>query len=972
MATSYLTKQAVRMTLAAAAASTAYSAPTLAQDTLGEVVVTGSRILRQDYEATSPVFTIGQQQLLDAGTPQIEQILNELPQLVPTITTTSNNPSLGGQASVDLRGLGTSRTLVLLDGGRLQPSTVGGLIDLNTIPAGLIESIEIMTGGGSATYGSDAIAGVVNVKLRRNFEGVEIRGFGSQTAESDGDTRGASVLLGGNFQDGRGNAVLFMSYDKRDEVFAGERDFSTVALGPQLQPLGSTSIPGGYYVVSGTNAPTQAAADAVWGQYGSAPGAVANTSWVGFNSDGTVFSRNGTVNFRGDTSDPGFNAADYTYNYSPVNYLQLPLERRQLAGFARFSMSDSVEMYGRMMYTNYQASQELAATPISAGVGSVMPVTNPHIPADLMTLLNSRPTPGATFTFNTRTTEVGSRNGTNDYDVIQGQVGMRGDFDLGGNAWAWDVAAAWGHTNRVEVQTGNVSRSALQSVYNDPTALASRGCADFNPFGEGNITPACAAAISVRASNITEIETTGIVASVTGGLFDLPAGTVQSAFGVEYRENRAEFKPDQFLASGDVVGFNAQQVVEGRIYSNEVFAELSVPLLSQITAVDYLGLDLGYRYSDYNLAGTFDTYMVGLEYKPIESLKMRGSYQRATRAPNISELFRPQTEGFPAYRDPCWNGSPERSGADAAAVNALCAAQGAGANFPQGNSQVRALSGGNPNLDPEFADTYTFGFAWQPNLGEHTLRLAVDWFSYELDDTIGAVGASTIVTRCFNAQGANPTYSNSNLWCSLFDRDSNGIAQDVQQTDQNLGKFNAEGIDMQLDYRKQFGPGEFRAGLATTFLTNWERQEDPASPLVAVDGTITINVAEAFPELKAILSLGYAWNDFDFGWSMRYIDGMTVVNNDAARTPSADSCIGAAPTCQVPLRTSVSSYDYHRLTAAWRPTEHLSLQLGVDNAFDKDPPIYTTNSRAGVQANTDPSTYDVLGRRYFMSATYTF
>lgn len=974
-------RRAVRIALASsAAAATMYGAVAVAQDgppqdaasDVGTLVVTGSRIQRQDYEATSPVFTLSANALRDAGTPQIEQVLNELPQLVPSITTTSNNPSLGGQAVVDLRGLGPERTLVLLDGRRLQPSTTGGLIDLNTIPAGLIDSIEIMTGGGSSTYGSEAIAGVVNVKLRRDFEGVQFRATGGQSAESDGDMRGASMMLGGNFEGDRGNAVLFLSYDKRDEVFAAARDFSIVALGPQLQPLGSTSIPEGYYVVSGSNLPSQQAADQVWGQYGAAPGSVLNTSWVGFNADGSVFSRNGTVNFQGDTSDPGFNAADYTYNYSPVNYLQLPLERRQIAAFGRYDMAESVEAYTRLMYTNYQASQELAATPVSAGVGSSMPVTNPHIPADLLTLLNSRPIPADPFVFNKRTTEVGSRNGTNEYDVVQGVVGMRGDFALGDKDWNWDVSAQWGHTQRAEIQIGNVSRSALQSAYNNPAALASRGCADFNPFGVGNITPACAAAISVRASNITEIETSGAIASVTGGLFNLPAGVVQTAFGVEYGEIDAEFKPDQFLASGDVVGFNAQLPVAGKIDSTEYFAEISVPILAEITGINYLGVDAGYRYSDYNLAGTFDTYMYGLEYKPIETVKLRASYQYATRAPNVFELFRPQSENFPGYRDPCWNGSPERSGANAAQVNALCAAQGAGANFPQGNSQVRALSGGNPDLEPEFADTYTVGLVWQPQFGDTQLRTAVDWFSYELDAVIGSVGASTIVTRCFNAQDANPTYAANNFWCSLFGRSPAGIAEDVQQTDQNLGKRNVEGVDLQVDFGMPIGPGQLRAGMAITQVLNWERQEDPASPLVPVDGTITIDVSETFPELKGVLSLGYSWSDFEFGWAMRYIDGMTVVNNDAAATPSANSCVGAAPTCQVPVATEVDSYTYHRATVGWRPLEGLLVQLGADNLLDKDPPIYTTNSRAGVQANTDPSTYDVLGRRYFMNLTYDF
>jgi outer membrane receptor protein involved in Fe transport len=932
-------------------------------DQIEEIVTTGSRIVRKDYDSVSPVFTINAKSISESGTPQIEQVLNELPQLVPTITTTSNNPSLGGQANIDLRGLGTTRTLVLLDGARLQPSTVSGTIDLNTIPAGLIDSVEIVTGGGSAVYGSDAIAGVVNIKLKRDFEGVQIGALSSMSAESDGVTNGLNLLLGGNFADDRGNAVLFMSYDDREAVFAGDRSWSGVALGPTLAPLGSTSTPEGYFVPSGTNLPTQAAVDAVWGQFGSAPGAVSNTSWVGFNADSSVFSRNSTVNFQGDTADPGFNAADYTYNYSPVNYLQLPLERRQLAAFGHYGLSESVEAYAKMSYTYYTAAQELAATPVSSGIGSTMLPTNPFIPGDLASILASRTVdPAAEFVFNKRTLEVGARNGTNDYDVMQMTLGLRGDFEMGQYDWSWDVMGAWGRTQRTEIQTGNVSRSKLALGYSATAANPDPlGCGGLNPFGRNAMSAACAQAIAVQAQNTTVLINNFAQATMTGGVVELPAGTLQTAFGVEYRSNDAEFKPDQFLASGDVVGFNAQQPTSGKIDVTEGFVEVSVPLLAEMPLINYLGVDAAYRYSDYNLAGGVNTYMYGLEYRPLETVMVRGSFNRAIAAPNVSQLFRPQSEGFPAYTDPCWNGSSYRTGANAAQVDALCAAQGAGANFPQGNSQVRALVGGNPNLEPESADTYTAGVVWTPEFGDNGLRVAVDWFRYEIEDRIGSVGAASIVSRCFNDQGANPTFDNSNIWCSFFSRSSAGIAENVQANDQNLGKMNVDGIDMQFDFAMDIGPGSLNANMALTHLLNWQQQEDPAAPLTTQEGTIGILVAETFPEWKARLSLGYAFSEFDVTWTMNYIDGMTVVNSDAARSPVVN---GVVPT--------VPSYTYHRLTGTWTPLDSLSLTLGIANLLDKDPPIYTSDSRAGIQANTDPSTYDVLGRRYFLTGTYSF
>jgi iron complex outermembrane recepter protein len=961
--------QAIRLALITSAASGSLGAATAAYaqsdqggEQLEEITVTGSRIVRKDYETSSPVFTLDSKSILDAGTPQIEQVLNELPQLVPSITTTSNNPSLGGQAQVDLRGLGSGRTLVLVDGARLQPSTVSGTIDLNTIPTGLIESIEIVTGGGSAVYGSDAIAGVVNIKMRRDFEGVQISAITAQTAENDGATTGYNILLGGNFDDDRGNAVLFLSYDKRDEVFAGERKFSVAALGPDLAPLGSTSIPNGYYVASGNNPATQGAYDTVFGQFGAAAGEVPNTSWIGFNEGGSVFSRTGTVNFQGDTSDPGFNPANYTYNYSPVNYLQLPLERRQMAAFGHYKLTDNVEFYAKMNYTNYTAAQELAASPISSGVGSSMLPTNPYIPADLATILASRTNPGGSFQFVKRTVEVGSRNASNDYDVVQMSVGMRGDFVWGKQDWDWDVIGGWGTTQRNELQTGNVSRSRLQSAYDATAANPDPlGCGGLNPFGLNSISEACAKAIAIQAQNTTDLTNRFATAVVTGGIVDLPGGTLGTAVGLEYRSSEAVFRPDEFLASGDVVGFNAQQPTEGKIDVTEAFVEVSVPILADKPGFAYLGLDGAYRHSDYNLAGGVDTYMLGLEYEPVDSIKFRGSYNRAIAAPNVSQLFRPQSENFPAYTDPCWDGSAERTGPDAAQVNALCAAQGAPSSFPQGNSQVRALVGGNPDLDPESADTYTLGVVWKPDFAAANVRLAVDWFRYEIEDRIGSVGAASIVSRCFNAQDANPTYSNNNIWCGFFERNAAGIAENVKANDQNLGKMNVDGVDMQVDYGMDIGPGDFSASLALTRLLKWQQQEDPAAPLTDQDGTIGILVAETFPQWKARLSMGYSFSNYDIRWTMNYIDAMTVVNSDAARSPVTNGVIPTVP-----------SYTYHRLTGSWAPLDSLTVTLGIANLFDKDPPIYTSDSRAGIQANTDPSTYDVLGRRYFLTGTYSF
>lgn len=974
-------RRAIRLALAtSAAASTICGAAAVAQDqdqpsaeNLGTVVVTGSRIQRPDYEATSPVVTISNELLQQAGTVQIDTVLNQLPQLVPSLTTTSNNPSASGgagQALIDLRGLGVTRTLVLLDGTRLTPSYTSGQIDLNTIPASLIENIEILTGGASSVYGSDAIAGVVNIRLKKKFEGVQFDAQYGETAESDGSQTAADLTLGGNFANDRGNMVLALSYDERGKILQGDRDFSQVAFGPDLLAQGSGTIPEGRYDRTLVNLPTQAAVDALYGSaaYGSnAPGSVSNGANMGFNTDGTVFDISGTENYRGEQF-VGFNPTSFNYNFAPVNYLQLPLTRRQLAGFGSYELGDfntgSAEAYARVMYTTYEASQQLAATPIT---GLTVPVSNPNIPADIATLMASRPTPGAPFGFRRRTIESGERVATVNYDVMQGLVGFRGDFELGARKWNWDIYGSWGRTESTEQQDGNISFSRIQGLLNGddlPTCAAT----DFNPFGLNNISAACANAIAIRATNIIEIEQQNVVGAISGDLFELPAGPFQFAVGGEYRKQDASFRPDEFLASGNVVGFNAQPPQSGQVEVSEGFLELAVPLLKDLPGIKALDLDLGYRYSDYNLAGGVDSYKGALNWEPLETLKVRASYNRAVRAPSIEELFLPPQENFPGYNDPCNFDSAQRTGPDAAQVEAICIAQGIPSGttldtFEQTNPQVRAIQSGSELLDPETADTYTYGVVWQPQFESFVLRTSVDYWKYEISETIGSISATSVIARCFNDVGANPGYDPNNPWCQLWTRDAGGDATDVDEAQRNLGKLEAEGVDLQLDWGQPLGDrfGKLNVNFLVTRILSWKSQEDALSPFGEFDGTITTDVAEAFPHWKAVLNLGWDIGEFGVTWNARYIDSLTVVNDDAVGSPVTTG-----------LRGTVSSFNYHRLTGRWSPTDSIDLLLGVDNLFDKKPPIYTDDAQAGQQANTDPSTYDILGRRYFMNATFRF
>ena len=974
-----LIRQAVRCALAAAAATTAtqvYAQSPATPDTqLDEITVVGSRIVRKDYEATSPVVTLSQDTFRLSGEPQIETVLNTLPQLVPSITTTSNNPSNGGQSNVDLRGLGTVRTLVLVDGARTTPSNVNGVVDLNTIPASLIEGIEILTGGSSATYGSDAIAGVVNVKLKRNFSGIELRAQQGMTGEGDAESTVFDGVIGGNFADDRGNAVVSFSYDRRAAVLAGDRDFGVYAKGPLLTPSGSGTIPEGR-VDWGTNAPSQTALNTVFTGYGAAAGSVAPARAIGFNADGTLFSLGGggqqVQNFDGDTEDPGYNPNAYSYNFGPLNYLQLPLSRKQISGSARYDMvPELAELYTRLSFTTYHSDQQLAATPVTCSgtaLGCSVPVSNTAIPADLRVLLASRTNQNANFGFTKRTNDIGMRFQENSYDVTQGLVGFRGKLP---NDWHWDIYGSWGQGKGTQMQDGNVSRQKLQAALNNAATYASVGCPLFNPFGLGNLTEACGNAIAIKTTNILMTEQLNGVASITGDIVDMPAGPLQFAAGLEYRENTADFRPDSYLSSGDVVGFNASQPVKGEITSKEVFAELSVPLLKDITAINELGLELGYRYSDYNLSESTDTYKAALKWEPIESLSMRASYNRAIRAPNILELFLPQQENFPQYTDPCNATGSFRTGPNAAQVRALCTAQGIPAanlaGFAQPNAQARAIVGGNPDLDPETADTLTVGVVWNSNAVSDwgkNLQVSLDYFDYQIEDVISSLTSSSIIGRCFNQLNANPTFDPNNAYCQLFGRDPNNFGvTGVQTASLNLSALNLTGVDLSVDWGIPLGEGgsslDFKL-LATRTLAV-EQQETAADPFISREGTISQTVASAYPEWKAVLATSYSLGEFLVRYNLRWIDSMDAVNNDA---------VLSAPT--VGLKPYVPNYFYHDITARWTPNETWEVQLGVNNIADKAPPTYTTDAQVGIQSNTDPSTYDVLGRRAFLTIGMKF
>lgn len=409
----------------------------------------------------------------DTGAPTIETVLNTLPQFVPSITSTSNNPSNGGQANVSLRGLGTRRTLVLLDGRRIAPSNSTGVVDLNLIPASIIENVEVITGGASAVYGSDAIAGVVNIKTR-NFVGLELNANYGVTSEDDGDRTSLGITGGLESDDGRAYAFGTVNWADRKGVLQGDREFSNVALdwdGDSFEPLGSSTIRQGRWDAIGTNAPTQAAVDAYFGAADPSytAGDISPTANFGFNPSGSIFSTSPVFNFTGDTAEPQqpVNTANYTYNYAPPNYLELPLERKSFFGKAGFQVNEDTELFSQVMWANYTADSQLAPTPATSLY--VRP-DNPNLDPAVQALLASRPDPTAPFRMRKRMIEAGPRIRSLDYEAVQATVGATGVLPFS-EGWSWDVYASWGASTRTK-RRKVTCRGLLSTISRSPPTMA--------------------------------------------------------------------------------------------------------------------------------------------------------------------------------------------------------------------------------------------------------------------------------------------------------------------------------------------------------------------------------------------------------------------------------------------------------------------------------------------------------------------
>ncbi|MGA0607849.1 TonB-dependent receptor domain-containing protein [Phenylobacterium sp. VNQ135] len=943
---------------------------------VGEVVVTGSRIARKDYAADSPVVTLSEQALEISGPASVEQTLNQLPQFGALQGTTTASPAKQGRSSANLRGLGPTRTLVLMDGRRMQPSDAQGTIDLNTIASSLIGGVEIITGGASAVYGSDAIAGVVNLKLKTDFEGLVLDAQYGESHRADGDTYDLSAAFGGDFDDGRGHAVVSLSYFNREEIYGRSRDFfAATGIAGQLR--------GGVVQAEASNLPSQAALNSVFvGRYGSTTSPLRNQA-IGVNRDNTLFTSTAPIlNLRYEDHDPyivdqgqrvGFPLAE-TY------FLQSPLERYSVFGRADYEISDSITAYAQVNLTDYKSQwTRNGDTATSATATAFIPITNPFIPADLRTILASRPNPNAPINFAFNTGGVGPRVNYQSYDVRQYMLGLKGEA---WGDWTWDLYATYGKTKLDEIQDGYIDRAAWSTLVNAADGGRSVCEGGYNPFNPDPLilNPAkrgCYDYLNRTLKENTSFEQQVVEGTAQGALFTLPAGDVRAAIGGSYRRNAYRFLPDTARTFRTVYPDQSTGPTGGSLDVYEAFAELLIPVVRDLPFAKEVNLDVAYRFSDYSTVGGVHTYKGSVDWNIVGALRFRGGYQRAIRAPNLAELYAPPERSLPQIGsvaggagDFCDANSRLRTGANAAQVRALCLAQGVPATvidlFRFSGSAVPAVTAGNTDLKEETADTYTAGLVWRSR-SDHPLlsglSASVDYYDISVKDAIGQITTALSFQRCFNADGrSNPTYAASNYFCSLITRNATtGAVEQALQPTLNLGAYKTSGVDVQVDYRVALEDlglgdrGDLSANLVVSHLRSFKIQNLEGQPFVDYAGTIGNTQVDpntvSFPEWKVFASLTWDGGPFAATLRARFYDKMENYQNVGVAN-------GTLP--------GVKSRQYFDLAGRYEFDDKTEFRAGVLNLFDTVPPAYVQG------AVPDPALYDVLGRRYYVGVNKRF
>ncbi|KQN25821.1 TonB-dependent receptor [Sphingomonas sp. Leaf33] len=960
-----------------------------------DVVVTGSRIARPDLETASPVNVVGQQEIQLRQATTAEALLRDLPSVRPSIGPAVNNGGTGA-ATINLRGLGDNRTLVLLDSRRVVPFGLDGVTDTNVIPVALVERVDLVTGGASSVYGADAVAGVVNFITKRDFSGVDLSTNYRVSERGDATRFSADLTVGTNLSDGRGNAVLSVGYQRSNPLLVTSRDIGRI-------PISSTT---GYFSGSTAAVPTifTSPAATAFGFPGTSAGAVINPT---------------TGRFEAAT-------AGNTYNTNINTYFQTPLEKYNVFASARHNVFNDVEVYAQGMFTRSLVTIQLASSASFTNTYQLS-LNNAYLPAAARNQLCAargiaqatcdtaaavRGGPGTAgyveipVIAQRRFTEYGPRGNPVESTQFQVVTGLRGNLT---NTLKFDLSAQYGETtqNQTRENWGSFSRlqQSLRSFRNaagTPTcADTANGCVPINLFGaEGSITPAMLGFIDLDALIRRHTDQTVVTGSISGDLFGLTspfsASPVAFSIGAEYRDIFAYSQPDSASQiQGEVLGTGARTPPDiGGYKVKEAFGELIVPLITDKPFFHNLTLEAGARYSDYSTTGDSFTWKAGGSFEPIQGFKFRGMYQVAVRSPNISELYQGVVQGLGNLTtDPCAGSAPVGN----AGLTALCIATGAPAgtigSIPQPSStQINVTTSGNPNLGVEKAKTYTLGAVLTPRFVPG-FSATFDYFNIKVRDAISSPAQGDILNGCYSS-ALNPSFAN-NGFCQLIGRNPlNGSLNGAGETPgvilagSNLGVIETAGIDAGVSYRTRLTDDvQLNLGFNGTWLDYYHFQATSNSINRDCTGYYSTNCTNPRPEWKwntrATLSAGgfdvsLLWTHLSAVRLERYLaTAITPLSTPQPGGPNpalsgSATLVLNGQTLTVPTAgiqeafRRIPAYNYFDLATRYSVGDNLEFTLTVDNLLDKDPPLVGSGvgGTSFNNGNTFPTTYDPIGRRF--------
>ena len=945
--------------------------------TLQTIVVTGSHIRRVDLETSNPVVAVTSQQIQATG----KQTLGDIVQNLPVITGGVENPNVNngggsGSTNVGLRGLGASRTLILVDGQRL----VGfqGIVDLNFIPVSAVERIEVLTDGASAVYGSDAIGGVINIILKSNYQGAQFQANYGISDHDDAERKGASFIFGQTSD--KGSILAGVEYQKFGELLESQRKFSNFAL--------SISTSSG----SGVCSPLSGHAG-----FFVCPGGSSSAPRDRIRFSGQDLSLNQSAATAGTSpTTPGdyhtFVSSLDKYNYAAVNLLMTPQERTNAFFKGVYHLTDSIDFTATYLHQKTVSEAQLAPPVFGTNTGVTIAANSYYNPFGVEF------TPSNGNTFQTRLFPVGDRIFHSATTKDQLDIGLKGNLNLFGQDWTWDLGYNYGHASRVSTDIGFPDQSILMSgmgpSFLDPaTGQVECGtpgnvipnCTPFDPFNQFNPNTQAVEQASASPSMVnTWYDTRTYHADISGGVFNLPAGTVQLAAGVSYRKEYTdntvgpklliENQPPYSCPLGSACASHLQ----GGFNVKEAYAELFIPVLKDLPFVRSLNVTLGDRYSKYNTVGSTNNWKVAFEYKPIDDLMLRGTVTSVFRAPSIAQLFGSPVSSAPFLSyDPCdgFTGAPAGSGPAIACQNVPT--DGSFKDFYVATHlQSGAIDGGSHffgiNLKPESGKTFDFGAVYSPHYVPG-LSMSADIWRVYLNNTITAVGIQTSLIECYDGVLS---------FCpNVLPRDPTGQPLVWKQPTQNLGRIDMKGVDFQANYKlPQFSFGQFDVGLQGTYMKQAKFNTAPGFPGslvlngVGMMGTFGSALGSTcpfpagglcfFPRIRATGTLGWQLGSWNAQWTMRYISKFKGGSADPSQLASM-----AAPTPGIVFNYGATVYN--NLTVGYN-IEPLNtrIDVGVDNVFDKQPPLlYANNS---LNANTDPEDFDVIGRYYWGRVTVKF